>query len=65
MNNYEIMEKSIMKNLQELSEFVVDEFGISNYYDLVDLLVDLYNFKVLVYKRNKELAKKLKMIYKE
>ena len=59
MNNYEIMEKSIMKNLQELSEFVVDEFGISNYYDLVDLLVDLYNFKVLVYKRNKELAKKI------
>lgn len=59
MNSYETMEQSIMKNLQELSEFVVDEFGISNYYDLVDLLVDLYNFKVLVYKRNKELAKKI------
>ena len=59
MNSYETMEQSIMKNLQELSEFVVDEFGISNYYDLVDLLVDLYNFKVLVYKRNKELAKEI------
>lgn len=40
MEQYEIMEQSIMKNIQELSELCV-EYGIINAYDLIDV-VDLY-----------------------
>lgn len=59
MNSYDIMYNSLMKNIQELSEFLVDEFGVVSYYDLVDYITDLYNFKVSVYKENKELALKI------
>ena len=59
MNSYDIMYNSLMKNIQELSEFLVDEFGLTGYYDLVDYIIDLYNFKVGVYKENKELALKI------
>lgn len=37
MENYELMEQSILKNLQELSELCVD-YGISDAYDLMDLI---------------------------
>ena len=40
MSDYEIMEQSIMKNIQELSELCVD-YGITNVYDLIDV-VELY-----------------------
>ena len=59
MNSYDIMYNSLMKNIQELSEFLVDEFGLTGYYDLVDYMIDLHNFKVGVYKENKELALKI------
>lgn len=59
MNSYDIMYNSLMKNIQELSEFLVDEFGLTGYYDLVDFMIDLHNFKVGVYKENKELALKI------
>ena len=56
MEKYEILEQSIMKNIQELSEFIVDNFDITNYYDLVDLMIDLHNFKAKMYKRDKQLT---------
>lgn len=59
MNTYDIMYNSIQKNIQELCEFLVDEFGVVSYYDLVDYITDLYNFKVSVCKENKELALKI------
>ena len=59
MNRYDIMYNSIQKNIQELCEFLVDEFDIVSYYDLIDYITDLYNFKVSVYKENKELALKI------
>lgn len=40
MSDYEIMEISIMKNIQELSELCVD-YRIKNAYDLIDV-VELY-----------------------
>ena len=59
MNSYDIMYNSLQKNIQELSEFLVDEFGLTGYYDLVDYMIDLHNFKVGVYKENSELALKI------
>ncbi len=56
MENYGILEQNLMKNIQEFSEFVVDNFGITNYYDLVDLMIDLHNFKAKMYKRDKKLT---------
>lgn len=41
MEQYEIMEQSILKNIQELSELCV-EYGITNAYDLMDIVV-FYN----------------------
>ena len=40
MSDYEIMEMSIMKNIQELSELCVN-YKIKNAYDLIDV-VELY-----------------------
>ena len=40
MEKYELMEMSIMKNIQELSELCVG-YGITNAYDLMDV-VELY-----------------------
>ena len=40
MEQYEIMEQSIFKNVQELSELCVD-YGITNAYDLMEV-VELY-----------------------
>ena len=40
MDQCELMEQSIMKNIQELSELCVD-YGITNAYDLIDV-VELY-----------------------
>lgn len=37
MSDYEIMEQSIMKNIQELSELCVD-YGITNAYDLMEVV---------------------------
>lgn len=65
MNKYEAVKNSILKNLGEFSEFVVD-LGITNFYDLVDYIIDLHNFRVKVYKENKSLATKImKEIEKE
>lgn len=65
MNKYEVVKNSILKNLGELSEFVAD-LGITNYYDLVDYIIDLHNFRAKVYKENKELATRIsKAIEKE
>lgn len=37
MEQYEIMEQSIFKNVQELSELCVD-YGITNAYDLMEVV---------------------------
>lgn len=41
MEQYEIMEQSIMKNIQELSELCVD-YGIKNAYDLMEIVSCYY-----------------------
>jgi hypothetical protein len=56
MEEYDLMEQSLLKNLQEFVEFVVYDLKITNYYDLVDYIVDLHNFKAKAYKKNKELT---------
>jgi len=37
VEQYEIMEQSILKNIQELSELCVD-YGITNTYDLMEVV---------------------------
>lgn len=65
MNKYEAVKNSILKNLGEFSEFVAD-LGITNYYDLVEYIIDLHNFRAKVYKQDEKLAKKImKEIEKE
>ena len=56
MEKYEIMKNSIYKNIEELSEFLVDNFKVNNYYELVDKMIELYNFRAKTIKANKELA---------
>lgn len=41
MESYDLMEQSILKNLQELSELCVDN-NVTNAYDLMDIVV-FYN----------------------
>lgn len=55
MNAYETMNNSILKNIQELSETLVDDFYVNNYYELNDLLYELWNFKVKLYKKDQKL----------
>ena len=47
MEKCDLMRNSILKNIQELSEFLVEEFNITNYYDLTDYMIDLFNFKLI------------------
>lgn len=46
MDKYEIMENSLMKNIQELSEYLVDNLNITNYYELLDILKFVYDIKM-------------------
>lgn len=65
MSNYETMERSLLKNIEEFSEFAVS-FGVTNYYDLCDLMTDLWNFRSVVYQMDEKLANKItKKIEKE
>jgi trans-2-enoyl-CoA reductase len=59
MNRYDIMNNSLKKNIQELCEFLVDNFNVTNYYDLTDYMVRTYNFIALVYQKDKKLAKEI------
>lgn len=59
IDNYEVMEESISKNIRELSEFFVDNFRITNFYDMLEYVIHLHNFKARVIKRDKELAKEI------
>lgn len=59
MEECELFEYSLNKNLQEFVEFVVYNLHINNYYDLVDYIVNLHNFRAKIYKSNKELAEKI------
>ncbi len=43
MKKYDIMYNSILKNIQELCEFLVDDFKVNNYYDLIDKIIFLNN----------------------
>lgn len=62
MKNYEQLHNSLAKNSQELTEFLADTFKVSNYYDLVEEIAKLYNFRAIAFKRNKGEAM---AIYKE
>lgn len=46
MNKYELMENSLMKNIQELSEYLVDNLNVTNYYELLDILKFVYDVKM-------------------
>lgn len=59
MEEYETLKQSIYKNIQEFTEFIVDTFGITNYYDLVDMIIDLHNFRAKVYKQDRVLYFKI------
>ena len=59
MNRYDIMYNSLEKNMQELCEFLVDEFDITGYYTLTDYMVRMHNFIALVYQKDKKLAKEI------
>lgn len=56
MEEYDLMEKSLMKNSREFIEFVVDNLHITNYYDLVDRIIELNNFRARAYKKDKKLT---------
>lgn len=56
MEEYDLMEKSLMKNIQEFTEFIVDNLHITNYYDLVDRIIELNNFRARAYKKDKKLT---------
>ena len=60
---YDLMEQSILKNLQELSEFCVSDFKVNNYYELVDKIIYINNIVTLLKQENyglyKELEKKV------
>lgn len=59
MNKYDVCYNSIQKNIQELCEFLVDDCKVSGYYDLVDYMIELINFKAIMYQENKELTQKV------
>lgn len=59
MEEYETLKRSIDKNIQEFAEFIVDTFGITNYYDLLDMIIDLHNFRAKVYKQDRVLYFKI------
>lgn len=56
---YELMRQSILKNIQELSEECVDNFRVTNYYDLSELVTDLWNIRAKLYKKNKKLYEEI------
>lgn len=60
MDNYEIMENSMLKNIQEFCEDIVDQFGVKNYYELIDLIYDLWNFRAITKQLNPKLYKDIK-----
>jgi len=60
MDNYETMENSMLKNIQEFCEDIVDQFGVTNYYELIDLIYDLWNFRALTKQLNPKLYKDIK-----
>jgi len=59
---YEALKRSIDKNGQEFIEFLADTFKVYNFYDLVEEIAKLYNFRAIAFKRNKGEAM---AIYKE
>lgn len=56
----ELMEQSILKNIQELSEFCVYDFKVNNYYDLVDKIILLNNIVATLERKNNKLYKEIK-----
>ena len=60
MDNYEVMENSMLKNIQEFCEDIVDQFGVTNYYELIDLIYDLWNFRAITKQLNPKLYKDIK-----
>lgn len=60
MDKYETMKNSILKNIGELSEELVDTFKVKNYYELIDLLYELWNTRAIVYAENPNLKKIVK-----
>ena len=57
---YELMDQSISKNIQELTEFCVDNMHVSNYYDLIDLMIELWNIRAKLKKKNNKLFEEIK-----
>lgn len=60
MEKSELMTQSILKNLQELSEFCVYDFKVNNYYDLVDKIVLLNNMIARLNKKHPKIYLQIK-----
>lgn len=54
MSDYEIMEQSIFKNVQELSELCID-YGITNAYTLMEVVEKYYDILKQVKKNEVEI----------
>lgn len=54
MDKVELVKQSLLKNIGELSEFLV-ELNINNYYELIDKITNNHNFKVMTKMKNKKL----------
>ena len=65
MDMYENMKNSIHKNIQELAEFCVDNMHVSNYYDLTDLMVELWNTRAKLKKKDNKLFEEINKELKE
>lgn len=55
----ERLKESILKNFGEFAEFIYCNFGISNYYDLVDKIIYDHNFKIMLLRKDEKLYKKI------
>ena len=62
---YELMENSILKNIQELSETLVDDFYVNNYYELTDLIYELWNVRAKLCEKNIKLYREIERVLKE
>lgn len=56
MNKYDVMYNSLQKNIQEFCEFCVDDLKTTGYYDLIDYITELHNFRAIMYQKDKEMT---------
>lgn len=60
LENTELMEQSILKNLQELAEFCVYDFKVNNYYELIEKIIYFNNMVAKLERKDNKLYKEIK-----